>query len=202
MRTFDVQSIELGAPVADAFRYLAHPATLPEWTHAFSEADEHRATLSTPHGAVTVGLRVAASGGHGTIEWTMTFPDGAVARASSRLVAHRGRCIYTFATAFRKRLSRAREAIIEFTRAHCGLVEQEAACRCIRRLPRAQAIGRIDGAALLFARSDSARAFPSLIERVRRLESVRRTAALYRATPDADPGPELLERIQAAVDTD
>ena len=39
MRTFDVQSIELDVPPAEAFRYLANPATLPEWTHAFKAAD-------------------------------------------------------------------------------------------------------------------------------------------------------------------
>ncbi len=103
------------------------------------------------------------------------------------------------ATAFRKRLSRSREAIVGFTRMHCGLVDTVNPCRCIRRLPSAQAIRRVDAAAVLFGRTDSAQAFPDILERVRRLESVQRTAALYRATPDADPGPELLERIHAAM---
>ncbi len=96
MRTFDVQSIELDVPFADAFRYLANPTKLPEWTHAFKEATDRQATLVTPRGAVEVGLRVDASEAHGTIDWSMTFPDGAVARASSRLIAHGGTCIYTF----------------------------------------------------------------------------------------------------------
>ncbi len=104
------------------------------------------------------------------------------------------------AAAFRKRLSRARDAIVMFTRAQCGLVEPANPCRCGRRLHRAQELGRVDAAGLLFARHDSALAFPGVLERVRRLEDVQRTAALYRATPDADPGPELLERIQAALD--
>ena len=73
MRTFDVQSIELDAPPADAFRYLANPATLPEWTHAFKAADSRQATMATPEGAVQVGLRVDASEEHGTIDWTMTL---------------------------------------------------------------------------------------------------------------------------------
>lgn len=104
------------------------------------------------------------------------------------------------APAFRKRLSRAREAIVDFTRHHCGLVDANNSCRCIRRLPRAQAIGRISNEGLLFGRTESARAFPEILERVRRLESVQRTAALYRATPDADPGSALLEQIRAAID--
>ena len=104
------------------------------------------------------------------------------------------------APAFRKRLSRAREAIVEFTRRHCGLVDPDNPCRCIRRLPRAQAVGRVSNEVLLFGQAESAHAFPEVLERVRRLESVQRIAALYRATPDADPGPALLERIQSAID--
>jgi hypothetical protein len=103
------------------------------------------------------------------------------------------------AAAFRKRLSRARGAIVEFTRRHCGLVNPRNPCGCIRRLPRAQAIGRISSEELLFGQTESARDFPNVLERVRRLETVQRTAALYRTTPDANPGPELLERIQAAI---
>lgn len=103
--------------------------------------------------------------------------------------------------AFRKRLSRAREAIIEFTRAHCGLVDPANGCRCIRRLPRALEMHRVDAEAPLFARADSARAFPATLEKVRRLEVVRRTAALYRSSPKPVPGPELLESIRAALDS-
>ena len=102
--------------------------------------------------------------------------------------------------AFRKRLSRAREAVIEFTRAHCGLVDPTNACRCSRRLPRAQAMKRVDADALLFASEDSAHAFPATLDKIRRLEAVRRTAALYRSSPQPMPGPELLERIRAALE--
>jgi hypothetical protein len=96
MRTFDVQSIELDVPFADAFSYLANPTTLPEWTQAFRAVDERQATMVTPHGAVQVGLRVDASEAHGTIDWTLTFPNGAIARACSRLVPHGAKSIYTF----------------------------------------------------------------------------------------------------------
>src|SRR5215510_6576405 len=96
MRTFDVQSIELDVPFADAFRYLASPATLPEWTHAFTAVNAPNATMATPRGRVQVGLRVDASEAHGTIDWTITFPDGATAKAMSRLVAHGEKTIYTF----------------------------------------------------------------------------------------------------------
>lgn len=38
------------------------------------------------------------------------------------------------AALFRKRLQHARRAILEFTRTHCGLVSDAAACRCNRRV--------------------------------------------------------------------
>ena len=52
--------------------------------------------MSTPQGSVQVGLRVDASEEHGTVDWTMTFPNGVVAKAHSRVTPHRGRSIYTF----------------------------------------------------------------------------------------------------------
>jgi len=96
MSTFDVQSIEIPAPVAVAFRYIADPAHLPDWTHAFTRVSEGQATMQTPAGAVRVGLKVLASEPHGTIDWAITFPDGAVARAASRVTPHGDRSIYTF----------------------------------------------------------------------------------------------------------
>ena len=91
-----MQSIRLDIPPADAFRYLSDPSTLPEWTHAFKAADSRQATMSTPQGSVQVGLRVDASEEHGTVDWTMTFPSGVVAKAHSRVTPHRDKSIYTF----------------------------------------------------------------------------------------------------------
>lgn len=96
MQNFDVQTVELEAPFAEAFRYVADPATLPEWTHAFQSVSGGRATLTTPRGAVDIGLEVSASREAGTVDWTMTFPDGSVGRAFSRLVARGDRTLYSF----------------------------------------------------------------------------------------------------------
>jgi hypothetical protein len=96
MAGFDVQSVEIAAPFATAFRYIADPANLPEWTHAFKEATDEQAIMETPAGALRVKLRVDASESHGTIDWTITFPDGALAKAASRLVPHGDRSMYTF----------------------------------------------------------------------------------------------------------
>src|SRR5260370_39603524 len=97
MRAFDVQAIELSGSLERAFRYVADPRTLPEWTHAFRSVDNGRATLATPKGAVVVGLEVRASLESGTVDWFMTFPDGSVGRALSRLVPlDDARVLYSF----------------------------------------------------------------------------------------------------------
>jgi hypothetical protein len=96
MRDFDVQTVELGAPFDLAFRYLADARTLPEWTHAFRSVSDGRAMLATPRGAVEIGLEVSASREAGTVDWTMTFPDGSVGRAFSRLVARERGTLYSF----------------------------------------------------------------------------------------------------------
>lgn len=96
MQDFDVQTVELAAPFDVAFRYVADPRTLPEWTHAFRSVSDGRATLATPKGAVDVRLEVNASRETGTVDWVMTFPDGSVGRAFSRLVDRGGRSLYSF----------------------------------------------------------------------------------------------------------
>ena len=97
MKTFDVQGIELRVPRDRAFAYIADPARLPAWTSAFASAGAGRARLRTPSGEVEIGLGVAASSEHGTVDWRMTFPDDSVANAYSRLVeSGSGACIFSF----------------------------------------------------------------------------------------------------------
>lgn len=96
MSTCDVQSIEIAATFSTAFRYIADPANLPEWTHAFKKVGDGQATMETPAGSVQVSLRVDASEAHGTVDWTITFPDGGIARAASRVIPNGERCVYTF----------------------------------------------------------------------------------------------------------
>jgi hypothetical protein len=56
MRLFDVQGIEIMAQRRTVFEFLKKPANLPLWAHAFVSAEEGRARLETPAGAVDVGL--------------------------------------------------------------------------------------------------------------------------------------------------
>jgi len=97
MRTFDVQSLEIDSPARKVFEFVADPAHLPEWTGAFKSIAGRQAVLSTPDGTIPIDLDVQASREHGTIDWTMIFPDGSVAKAFSRVVeAVNGRTIYSF----------------------------------------------------------------------------------------------------------
>jgi RNA polymerase sigma factor (sigma-70 family) len=104
--------------------------------------------------------------------------------------------------AFRKRLSRAREAVVAFTRENCGLVNRERPCRCHRRLPEALRLGRVvRGQPRLPIDAQRARQFPEVLAEIRRLEDVRRAAALYRSHPSlAAPG-ETVEAIRRLVVT-
>jgi hypothetical protein len=86
MKTYDVQSIEIRAPFEKTFNYIADAKKLPEWTSAFKTVSNGQAVMQTPNGSVEIALAVNASREQGTIDWIMTFPDGSVAKAYSRVV--------------------------------------------------------------------------------------------------------------------
>ena len=97
IRMFDVQGIEINAPGGRVFDFLREPATLPKWAHAFVSAENGRARLHTPAGAVDVGLDVLANRETGVVDWRLEFPDGNIAVAHSRVTeTTRGTCIYSF----------------------------------------------------------------------------------------------------------
>jgi len=104
------------------------------------------------------------------------------------------------AAAYRKRLSRAREAVVAFTRAKCGLVSPERPCRCRRRVSEAVRLGRVTPGQLIFASdAERARQFPGVLAEIRRLEGVRRAAALFRSHPDFTAPADLAARIRELV---
>jgi len=97
MKTYDVQSIEMDVAPRKAFDVIADPTQLPRWAEAFESADRTSARLRTPDGVVPISLVTDALAAAGTIDWQMTFPDGTVARAHSRVVGlGHGRSVYTF----------------------------------------------------------------------------------------------------------
>jgi hypothetical protein len=94
---FDVQGIEIMAQRRTVFEFLKEPANLPLWAHAFVSAGDGRARLETPTGAIDLGLDVSADADTGIVDWRLTFPDGGVGIAQSRVTeTTRGTCIYSF----------------------------------------------------------------------------------------------------------
>lgn len=97
MKMFDVQGIEIMASPAKVFEFLGEPSNLPRWAQAFVSAGDGRARLETPAGAVDVDLGVSANAETGTVDWRLTFPDGGVGLAQSRVTPTiRDTCIYSF----------------------------------------------------------------------------------------------------------
>jgi uncharacterized protein YndB with AHSA1/START domain len=86
MDSFKVESVRIETTPEKAFRYIADARNLPKWTHAFKGVLNGKAIMATPAGAIEVGLQVTASASEGTIDWHITFQDGNVATAYSRVV--------------------------------------------------------------------------------------------------------------------
>ena len=97
MKTFDVQSVSIQASAARVFAFIAEPTNLPRWTSAFKHADARLAQLATPQGAVDIELSTITQQEAGAIDWKMTFPDGTVGVAYSRVTPDgESRSVYSF----------------------------------------------------------------------------------------------------------
>jgi len=87
--------------------------------------------------------------------------------------------------AFRQRLRRARAAVLDFTRAKCGVVSHLGSCHCSRRVVPALKSGRIGNNA---AKAAGAPRMPIDLRKlqagIQHLETGRATAALMRSNPD------------------
>lgn len=102
--------------------------------------------------------------------------------------------------AFRKRLQRAREAIEEFTRTHCGLVSETAACACHRRVPAALRAGRVEPDRLQFARDGEA--FVEARALIRRIERARQVVSLQQSADPPEARRDFAQRIVSALDAE
>ncbi|WP_269583135.1 SRPBCC family protein [Roseibium sp. Sym1] len=97
MKTHDVQSVSIAQPARIVFDYVAKPENLPKWTNAFRRADGKSADLVTGGGAVQIGLETRTQAETGTVDWKLTFPDGSVGTAWSRVTPDgEDRAIYSF----------------------------------------------------------------------------------------------------------
>ncbi|HEX6277203.1 MAG TPA: RNA polymerase sigma factor [Polyangiaceae bacterium] len=100
--------------------------------------------------------------------------------------------------AFRKRLQRAREAIEAFTRSHCGLVSDTAACACNRRVPAAVRLGRVEPNDPQFAEAGSS--FAEAREYIRGIEAAKRVMELHRATRPRGATHDFARSVISALD--
>ena len=97
MKTFDVQFIGIEAPRWRVFEFVAEPGNLPKWTSAFKSANPRSARLQTPQGTLAIELRTDARRDAGTVDWTMTFPDGSVGTAYARVTPDgENRAVFSF----------------------------------------------------------------------------------------------------------
>ena len=100
---------------------------------------------------------------------------------------------------FRKRLQHARTAIKAFTRAHCGLVSDTAACACHRRVPAALRLGRVRPDGLDFAQQPS-----SYLETrglVRRAEQARWALHVHRTSHPRVSAVDFARRLAQSLDS-
>lgn len=85
---------------------------------------------------------------------------------------------------FRKRLSRARAAVLEFTSQRCGVANESAKCSCPRRLPAALRLGRVDPEHLRFAAAGGDHS--EVLAETRRLEGELRALKVHQSIPRYD----------------
>jgi hypothetical protein len=99
---------------------------------------------------------------------------------------------------FRKRLQHARAGIMAFTRTYCGLVSDQAACACHRRVPAAVTMGRVRTDRFDFAVSESS--FHEARALIQRVENGRRALALFRANHPRASSVDFAQRLARALD--
>jgi len=102
---------------------------------------------------------------------------------------------------FRKRLSRARADLAAFTRAHCGIVNPDNACRCRKRIDHALQGGRVNPQNLRFAQDlKSPNQFDGVVAEIAKLEQSRQLVALYRAQPEFGSSDNFVQSVKRMID--
>jgi hypothetical protein len=99
---------------------------------------------------------------------------------------------------FRKRLQAARDAVLTFTKRHCGLVSDAAACRCHRRVPREALRGQGHVHPLRFARQSLS--FQEARAMVRRVDEARWAVELQRSSEPGASSIDFAQRVLDAID--
>jgi len=99
---------------------------------------------------------------------------------------------------FRKRLQHARKAVLDFTRTHCGLVSDSAACRCHRRVPPAALAGSGEARPVQFA--GRATSFQETRALVRKVDEARWASEVHRTSHPRASAVDFAHRLMDAFD--
>jgi RNA polymerase sigma factor (sigma-70 family) len=100
--------------------------------------------------------------------------------------------------AFRKRLSRARERIVEFMKGRCGVYDANNRCRCAIQVPYAMRTGMLDPCAIRFA-THARRMADERAEERRELLGLLDAAAIFKSHPDYAAPEALSEGLRRAL---
>ena len=98
--------------------------------------------------------------------------------------------------AYRQRLSRAQRKVEAFTRAYCGVVNEQAPCRCDRRVARALELGRVARGSFPLARHARVEA----AKHVKEMEALHDTARLFRSHPEYRAPKTLARRVRELLE--
>lgn len=198
--------------VATNYLITARKSRIEEQAYTFEKfgneldeglSDESKYTESSPEGILlveeirigcTLGMLVCLDRPH-----RLAYILGEILEIDGREAAE---ILEILPAAFRKRLSRARSDILEFTRRKCGLVNTKNSCRCRRRVDRAVESKRADIDHLNFAQNiEQARQFPSVLREIRKLDEARRAAAIYRTHPQYAAPDNFVAVVRKLIDS-
>jgi len=99
---------------------------------------------------------------------------------------------------FRKRLQHAREAVLVFTKAHCGLVSDAAPCQCHRRLPSDATADEAEARPVQFARR--AISFGEARALVRQVDEARWALEVHRSSQPRVSSIDFAQRLIQLID--
>lgn len=101
---------------------------------------------------------------------------------------------------YRKRLSRARNEVVQFTSLKCGIANNDAQCSCPARLPNAVKNNRVDPNKLAYAVGEVPD-YQGTLEHVSGMVDELKVFKLQNATPNFQPPVDLAAKIIAIVKT-
>lgn len=107
------------------------------------------------------------------------------------------------ASAYRKRLERARARVTGLMKRRCGVFDAANHCQCEARIPIATARGYLNPKSLVYAPTlDGAhgtQGFREVVGHIRRLEEAQRAAALYQSHPEPRPRADFAAELRALL---